>query len=318
MVDCTDLSRIANFGASKLKSCGWPQKITNAAFHSGMAILQYADCIDIFILKYDQEAPKPVRHTRNYLASAVSINRNYYFLGVDYTVLVFDRNSHIHIADLTGMKSPAIDIIIRDDKVMALSKTEGIYEWNFSSNRGSTFEIPPQKSEAGFDLEGEEHDSMGWARRKGIISNPDTSSYILDSYYGFYGRCKEFERLQRLSFNASKTILQLDMEGRFIGKAVLEQTNPTFTIQDAKTMESLRFIDLKQSSELGQFLGFTLNPRVIVRYFTSGIQMIMITPKDEKIQQVVDDIFLTVSSSRIARVKVRAWPDALYLDRPAI
>lgn len=314
MLDCTtNPLQIAKFKPSRLKDCGWPRDITNAALHSGLVLLQHGGCIDLFSVKYDQQAPKRVR-TYNYFASAMSINRNYYCFCVGTSVLVFDRDSHTLIMDLTGMRSSAVDLIIRNDKVMALTESEGVCIWDISSHKAPSLK-PLTQPEGGYRyyIRGQEHDSLGWARRKEIISNSDTSGFVLASYYGLDAPSGEFKHLDRLDryINARETIMQLDMEGRFIGKVCL--ANPNFTIQNAKTLDTVKdAINLRNSSELGTFLGFTLNSRVIACFFTSGIQMISSTPRDGELQRAVDDVFLNNSSSRIARVKLAAWPEADY------
>ncbi|KFZ14238.1 hypothetical protein V501_03339 [Pseudogymnoascus sp. VKM F-4519 (FW-2642)] len=311
MLNCTtNPLQIAKFKPSKLKDCRWPRDITNAALHSGLVLLQHDGCIDLFSVKYDQQAPKRVR-TYNYFASAMSINRNYYFFCVGTSVLMYDRDSHTHIMDLTGMGSSAVDLIIRNDKVMALTESKGIYIWDISSHKAPSLKVLTRPEGHSVLIIGQEHDNLGWARRKEIISNSDTSGLVLAGYLGFYASFGEFKHLDSLHHNARETIMQLDMEGRFIGKVCL--ANPNFTIQNAKTLDTVKdAINLRNSSELGTFLGFTLNSRVIVCFFTSGIHMISSTPRDGEIQRAVDDVFLNNSSSRIARVKHPDWPEADY------
>lgn len=308
MLDCTtNPLRIAKFKPSTLIDCGWPRDITNAALHSGLVLLQHGGGIDLFSVKYDQQAPKRVR-TFSYFASAMSINRNYYFFCVGASVLMFDRDSHSLIVELTGMRR-AVDLIIRNDKVMALAESK-VCIWDISSHKAPSLKILT-KPEGRFGLIiGHDNDSLGWARRKEIISNSDASGLILAGYSGFYASFGEFKHLDSIKVSERKTIMQLDMEGRFIGKVCL--ANPNLTIQNAKTLDTIKDAINLRNPRLGTFLGFTLNSRVIVCFFTSGIQMISSTPRDGEIQRAVDDIFLNNSSSRISRVKLPAWPEPDY------
>ncbi|KAH8586986.1 hypothetical protein B0O99DRAFT_602041 [Bisporella sp. PMI_857] len=182
IVECTNLSRRKIFKLLTLREKGWPRCISNAAYHSGLLILIGEYGPSLWYFDWVTETLEKISFKFEAFPAtvdAVAINQEYYCFAVLQRVWLFSRRSHSTIAVFTGMSDIAVDVTFSGNYILALTRTEGVYQWDLRTNPpfGSLY-VPhmkhiPSRNWNGFH--GEYEDILGWRRRARLLSSPNAS-----------------------------------------------------------------------------------------------------------------------------------------------
>jgi hypothetical protein len=304
-----------------LREIGWPGHIVNAAYHSGLLILTERFQTSLWRLDFAVDIPVRLSDFKTPYSTALAINGDYYCFADTKQICVFSRKFYSKVANLLGGNlGSVVDITISGERILALTKWYGIYEWDLSANPPvcpNILSLEPinvsyirQRRRVG--IEGCYEDVLGWERRKRVLLNFNTKDFIIEGYENlswYNSNGKEFKTTVTGSENKMSS---LDMVGNFLVQATIEQ-EPTFLIQDAKTSETVKDLTHlpKHYASLGDFLGATFNPRQIIFLYTSGIYVIS-KVISERIKDLTDDLFSQASCSRMLRIRTRNWPEKGY------